>query len=83
MEASNTLGLLKLNVAMPEDPSRARVSLIPGTTFSSRPLTNWICAAERDVEKRDVKRVEVGVKASVDDATSADARTKIDLIVVL
>jgi hypothetical protein len=42
--ASKQLGLLKLNVATPELPSRALVNLTLGTTFSSRPRTKEIVA---------------------------------------
>ncbi len=49
VDASKTLGLENLKVAVPDDPSRARVNLISGITFSSRPRMNWISAeAYRD-----------------------------------
>lgn len=66
-------------MAVPEDPSRARVSLIPGTTFSSRPRTNWMVAsADRDVERRRLD-VMTGVKALTLERT-AGARARIDLL---
>lgn len=40
VDASKTLGLENLKVAVPDDPSRARVNLISGITFSSRPRMN-------------------------------------------
>lgn len=49
VEASKTLGLLNVNVAIPDDPSFARVNLTFGTTFSSNPRTNWIEAASKEV----------------------------------
>jgi len=42
-------------VAVPEDPSRARVSLMEGMTFSVRPRTNWISAG-RAVEEEEEER---------------------------
>ena len=56
--ASKTLGLSKLKVAIPLDPSLARVSLILGMTFSSRPRTNWM-----DPFNCDVARVVAGTGA--------------------
>ena len=49
MLASKTLGLAKLNVAVPLLPSRARVSLTSGTHFSSTPRINSILAIWSEV----------------------------------
>lgn len=67
VDASKTLGFLNLNVAMPDDPSRARVSLMSGTTFSSRPRTNWISAAARS----DVVSRADGVSSAADEVEKA------------
>ena len=44
-EDSNTEGVSKTKVAVPEDPSFDRVSLTSGTLGSSIPLINWRVAA--------------------------------------
>lgn len=65
--ASKQFGLLKLNVATPDEPSFALVSLTSGTTFSSKPLTNWIDAASRDVDD------DTAVRGLIDDGANAAA----------
>ena len=75
VEASNTLGLENWKVAVPEDPSLARVSLMVGITFSLRPLQNWISAsrAVEEYEGEDVKG-DWGEKANA----VAGRRTRMD-----
>ena len=47
-DAPNVFDASNVNVAIPDDPSLARVSLTSGTTFSSKPRTNSIEAASKD-----------------------------------
>ena len=61
--ASKQFGLLKANVATPEEPSRALVNFTSGTTFSSSPLTNWMLASS-SVETREEENAEFGANAA-------------------
>lgn len=58
-EASKMEGSSKTNVATPDAPSRARVSLTSGTDVSLTPFTNWrevAWATSREVADRDGRR---------------------------
>merc|ERR1719337_318137 len=66
VEASNTFGASKLKVAVPDEPSVARVSLISGITFSGRPLTN-------SIEAPAMERVDADREAGLEGA-NAEAR---------
>ena len=79
VDASKTFGLSKLNVAMPDDPSLARVNLTSGTTFSSKPRTNSIVAASNEEEQDEVEWTDLvedagsGAKACVNEVKRANA----------
>ena len=51
VDASKQFGLLKLKVAIPDEPSLALVSFTSGTTFSWNPRMNSIEAASNDVDE--------------------------------
>ena len=79
VDASKTFGLSKLNVAMPDDPSLARVNLTSGTTFSSNPRTNSIVAASNEEDQDEVEWTDLvedagsGAKACVNEVKRANA----------
>jgi hypothetical protein len=66
VEASKTLGLLKAKVVTAVLPSRDRVILMAGMTFSSKPRTNYMEApASKDVAAPGVDEGAAGAKALV------------------